>query len=257
MTISFAGKGGVGKTTTCSLISLYLDKKGFKVLAIDADPDSNLATSLGAKECTPLSQNKELLSSIVQNTKSGLNGFYELNVSVENVVEEYGESWGTNGDIMTLGWTKNGGEGCYCVENTALSSMIKSVDKNKYDFIIIDGEAGLEHLSRGVFSNSDLLVLVYQMGKRSIQTAKDAKKLARDLGIKNIKNSICGYKDNELDLFKDIFKEDFSLKIPSLNSIREKDILGKKLVLEEEIEKELDVFFNEIKVIKDDESKRS
>lgn len=251
MTISFAGKGGVGKTTICSLLSLYLDKKGFKVLAIDADPDANLSVALGAKEIKPLSTQKELLKSIVNNHKSGLQGFYELNVSVEDVVQNYGEAWGENSQILTLGWSKNGGEGCYCVENTALSSMIRSVDKNQFDFIIIDGEAGLEHLSRGVFANSDMLILVYQMGRRSIQTANDAKKLASDLGIKNIKNAICGYEDEELDIFQNIFGEKFSIKIPQLNFIRQKDILGEKLELNDIIEPQLDKFFDELEVKND------
>lgn len=248
MIISFAGKGGVGKTTICSLVSQYLDKKGFKVLAIDADPDANLAQSLGANETTPLSTNSELLKSIVQNTKSGLEGFYALNTTVDDVVEKYGDSWGNSAKILTLGWSKNGGDGCYCVENTALSSLIRSVDKDDYDFIIIDGEAGLEHLSRGLVANSDLLVLVYQMGKRSIQTANDARKLANDIGVKNIKNAICGYKDDELEILNKLFEDEFSLKIPYSNTIRQKDILGEKIELNEVLEQELEKFFTSIEV---------
>lgn len=251
MTISFAGKGGVGKTTICSLLSLYLDKKGFRVLSIDADPDANLSVALGSNYTKPLSTQKELLKSIVNNHKNGLQGFYELNTTVEDVVETYGDSWGNNSKVLTLGWSKNGGEGCYCVENTALSSLIRSVDKNNFDFIIIDGEAGLEHLSRGVFANSDLLILVYQMGRRSVQTAKDAKKLASDLGIKNIKNAISGYKDDELKIFEEIFDEEFSIKIPQQDNIRQKDILGEKLALNHIIEYEFETFLNNLKVEND------
>lgn len=246
MTISFAGKGGVGKTTLCSLLAIYLEKQGKKVLAIDADPDANLAQSLGAEDKEPLAKRTDLLKSIVQNEKSGLNGFYQLNTTVEDVVLKYGSSWRSNGELLTLGWSKNGGSGCYCVENTALTSLINSIDKNAYDYIIIDGEAGLEHLSRGVVASSDLLILVYQMGKRSAQTAKDAKKLAQDIGIKNILNGICGFKEDEEDLLSELFQEEFAIKIPYSDTIRKKDLLGKKLCLDETLENEFRHFLGKV-----------
>lgn len=246
MTISVAGKGGVGKTTLCSLLAIYLEKLGKKVLAIDADPDANLAQSLGAEDKEPLAKRTDLLKSIVQNEKSGLNGFYQLNTTVEDVVLKYGSSWGSNGELLTLGWSKNGGSGCYCVENTALTSLINSIDKNAYDYIIIDGEAGLEHLSRGVVASSDLLILVYQMGKRSAQTAKDAKKLAQDIGIKNILNGICGFKEDEEDLLSELFQEEFAIKIPYSDTIRKKDLLGEELCLDETLENEFRHFLGKV-----------
>lgn len=244
MKIAFAGKGGVGKTTLCASVALTLDELGFKVLCVDADPDANLAAALGAGLVNVLAKDKELLKSVTKKENASLmEGFYELTVKVDNVIDRFAKKWGKVGDLLTLGWSKNGGQGCYCTENNALNAIIHSIPKEDYDFILIDGEAGLEHLSRGLTAKADLLIVVLQSGHRSVQTAQDAQKLALDIGIKKINLVLNGYVNKEeIETIQQQSKLPISYAFAFNNDIRISDLNATKIVINEEYKKSIKEF---------------
>jgi len=244
MKIAFAGKGGVGKTTLCASVALTLDELGFKVLCVDADPDANLAAALGAGLVNVLAKDKELLKSVTKKENASLmEGFYELTVKVDNVIDRFAKKWGKVGDLLTLGWSKNGGQGCYCTENNALNAIIHSIPKEDYDFILIDGEAGLEHLSRGLTAKADLLIVVLQSGHRSVQTAQDAQKLALDIGIKKINLVLNGYVNKEeIETIQQQSKLPISYAFSFNNDIRISDLNATKIVINEEYKKSIKEF---------------
>lgn len=246
MKIAFAGKGGVGKTTLCASMALSLDAMGLKVLCVDADPDANLSTALGAGEITAISKDKEFLNSVVkQSNRSHLEGIYELTQQVDNVIERFAASWGRQSHVMTLGWSKNGGQGCYCSENNTLNAIIRSIPKGIYDYILIDGEAGLEHLSRGLTSKADLLVVVLQSGQRSIQTAQDAYKLAQDIGIKKTHLVLNGYvKKEEVEFIQAKSELPISFAFEFNHDIRNSDLDAKQIDMSPEYQEKINQFIS-------------
>ncbi|MFA7092664.1 MAG: hypothetical protein WC149_12535, partial [Arcobacteraceae bacterium] len=211
-------------------------------------PDANLSTALGAGVVKALAKDKALLQSVVKKENaSALEGFYELTVKVDNVIEKFAKKWGNSGDIITLGWSKNGGQGCYCTENNALNAIIRSIPKNQYDFILIDGEAGLEHLSRGLTAKADLLIVVLQSGQRSVQTAQDAHKLALDIGIKKINLVLNGYvNEDEINYIKEQSQLPISYAFSFNNDIRICDLNAQKIALNEEYKNQIKEFIEPI-----------
>ena len=188
MKIAVSGKGGVGKTTlTATLAKLFADD-GRKVIAIDADPDTNLAAALGIKDADkiiPLVELKELVKERTGSTSDEFGKFFKLNPTVNDLPEKYSIS--TNGmRLMTLGTIKRGGSGCACPEGVMLKALLNHLILQRDEVVIVDMEAGIEHLGRASIRAVTALIVVVEPGKRSIQTAFQVKKLAADLGIKTV-----------------------------------------------------------------------
>jgi len=188
MKIAVSGKGGVGKTTLCATLSKLLADEGRKVIAIDADPDTNLASALGIKDAdkiTPLVELKELIKERTGSTSDEYGKFFKLNPTVDDLPEKYSIS--CNGmKLMTLGTIKRGGSGCACPEGVMLKALLNHLILQRDEVVIIDMEAGIEHLGRASIKAVTALIVVVEPGKRSIQTAFQVRKLAGDLGIKTI-----------------------------------------------------------------------
>ena len=188
MKIAITGKGGVGKTLLAALLSKAFKKVGYSVLAIDADPNPNLAATLGfphAEEITPISEMKDLIEERtgVPPGKSG--AYFKLNPKVDDLPEKY---WREHDGIklMVMGYVKRGGSGCYCSESTILQALVAHLLLARNEVIIMDMEAGIEHLSRSTARAVDSLIIVVEPGRRSIETAYRIKTLARDIGLQNI-----------------------------------------------------------------------
>ena len=184
MKIAVTGKGGVGKTTISAGLSLAFAEDAHKVLAVDADPDSNLAATLGFPEpdlITPVSEMKELI-----NERTGSEGgFFKLNPRVEDIPDKYCVQH--NGiRLLVMGRIKEAGTGCYCPENAFARALVTHVLIGRDDLLIMDMEAGIEHLGRGTSGNVDLMIVVVEPGKRSIETAFRIKKLADELKLKKL-----------------------------------------------------------------------
>ncbi len=188
MKIAVSGKGGVGKTTLSATLSKLFADEGRKVIAIDADPDTNLAAALGVKDAdkiTPLVELKELIKERTGSTSDEYGKFFKLNPTVNDLPEKYSVS--CNGlRLMTLGTIKRGGSGCACPEGVMLKALLNHLILQRDEVVIIDMEAGIEHLGRASIRAVTALIVVVEPGKRSIQTAFQVKKLAGDLGIKTV-----------------------------------------------------------------------
>jgi CO dehydrogenase maturation factor len=188
MKIAISGKGGVGKTTLASLIIKNFSDRGNKVLAIDADPDANLAGALGIErpqDIIPISQMKELIEERTESKVGSMGSFFKLNPHVSDLPEKLSVQKG-NIRVMVMGGVKRGGGGCVCPESVMLKTLITHLILARDEVVVLDMEAGIEHLGRGTASSVNKLIVVVEPGKRSIETAHQIKKLAQDLGLKNI-----------------------------------------------------------------------
>lgn len=188
MKIAISGKGGVGKTLLAAFLAKAFSKSGYRVIAIDADPDANLATAIGfanAREITPVSEMKELIKERTE-TQPGRTGLYfKLNPKVSDIPEKYSlEQDGIR--LLVMGPLKKGGAGCYCPENAFLAALLAHLLLARKEVVIMDMAAGIEHLGRGTARAVDKLIVVVEPGRGSLETAHRIAKLARDIGLKNI-----------------------------------------------------------------------
>lgn len=200
MKIAVTGKGGVGKTTfAATLARLYADE-GRKVLAADVDPDANLGLALGFSEealdsIVPISRMRRLVEE--RTGASAENQFYKLNPKVDDIPDKYGKT--CNGvKLLVLGTVETGGSGCVCPEHVMLKRIINNLVLHRDDVVILDMEAGLEHLGRGTTESMDQFIVVIEPGARSVQTYKNVKRLAHDLGVNQVRvvaNKVRGEED--------------------------------------------------------------
>jgi CO dehydrogenase maturation factor len=188
MKIAISGKGGVGKTLLSAFLAHTFAQSGYSVIAIDADPDANLAATLGyphPEKMTPISELNDLIEERVGVRPGTAGSFFKLNPRVDDLPEKY--SVKLDGiRIMSMGRIKRGGTGCYCPEGALLQALVKHLLLQRDEVVILDMEAGIEHLSRGTARAVDRLIIVVEPGRRSIETAQTIKTLAQDIGLKNI-----------------------------------------------------------------------
>jgi CO dehydrogenase maturation factor len=186
MKIAISGKGGVGKTLLASLLAQTFAQSGYSVLAIDADPDANLAATLGflhPEQIVPISEMKDLIAERTETQQSG--AYFRINPKVNDLPEKY---WQTLDGIrlMVMGRSKKGGSGCYCPESALLKALINHLLLARNEVIIMDMEAGIEHLGRATANAVDRLIVVVEPGRRSLETAQTIEVLAKDIGLRNI-----------------------------------------------------------------------
>jgi len=231
MKIAISGKGGVGKTTLASLIIKNFADRGNKVLAIDADPDANLAGALGIEhpeDIIPISQMKELIEERTESKVGTMGSFFKLNPHVSDLPEKLSVQKG-NIRVMVMGGVKRGGGGCICPESVMLKTLITHLILARDEVVVLDMEAGIEHLGRGTASSVNKLIVVVEPGKRSIETAHQIKKLAQDLGLKNIVlvgNKVRNDQDKEF-LIRQLPGFSFLGFLPYNNQIIEADLEGR------------------------------
>lgn len=197
--IAVIGKGGAGKTTVSGALARALAGRGLRVLAIDADPDANLASALPldkGEQPVPLAQQKELLNT-VNAGQTPLPGLFLLNPETRELLPQGTVTWGGGQPLVALGWSKNGGEGCYCAEHALLRQLLSKASKAEADVTVIDSEAGLEHLSRGTIAGIDVALVVIEPGRRSLETAAAVRQLAASLDIAQVHTVVSGCRTPE------------------------------------------------------------
>ena len=188
MKIAISGKGGVGKTLLASLLVKIFAESGYSVLAIDADPDSNLAATLGfpqAEKITPISEMSELIEERTGAKPGEIGPYYKLNPKVDDLPEKYAAKH-DGIRLMVMGRIKRGGTGCYCPEGALLQALLSHLLIARNEVVILDMEAGVEHLGRATAKAVDKLIVVVEPGRRSLETAHRIGKLAQDIGLSNI-----------------------------------------------------------------------
>ena len=181
MKIAISGKGGVGKTTLAGTLARLFARKGYDVLAIDADPSMNLASALGIKNPPkPLTEFKEL----IDERAGGPAGFFKLNPKVDDIIERFGVTGPDNVKLLVMGTIERGGGGCMCPASSFLKALLRHVILKLNSVVILDMEAGVEHLGRGITKGIDYMLIVVEPGARSIETAGRIAELARQIDIR-------------------------------------------------------------------------
>jgi CO dehydrogenase maturation factor len=188
MKIAVTGKGGVGKTTISAALCYAFAEKGYTVVAIDADPDANLASALGfpeEKKTTPIIELHDLIEERTGAKPGTSGGFFKLNPKVDDLPEKL---WVEHNGIklMLMGSVKKGGGGCICPESVLLKSLVQNLLLYRKEVVIMDMEAGVEHLGRATAQAVNQFIVVVEPGMRSIETALKIKVLADDLGVKRV-----------------------------------------------------------------------
>lgn len=186
MKIAISGKGGVGKTTIMAFIAEQLKRDGKEVLIIDADSSPHMAQTIGIKDpeaIVPIAEMKQLL--IERSGKTEGSPFYNINPQVDDLLHRFMVE--ENGlKLMVLGAIETGDKGCACAESTVLKRMLTKLLLSASQAVLLDMEAGVEHLGRGTIAGVDHLLTVVIPSKSSIRTGLKIKKLAADVGIKSL-----------------------------------------------------------------------
>ncbi len=202
MKVAITGKGGVGKTTLSSTLARLYAAEGRTVLAADVDPDANLGLALGLSQeevdsIVPISKMRTLVEE--RTGANEANKFFKLNPYVADIPEKFSKD--INGvKLLVMGTVDVGGTGCVCPEHVMLKSILSALTYRKDDVVIMDMEAGLEHLGRGTAANMDQFIVVIEPGARSVQTYRNVKRLASDLGVQKVRvvaNKLRDEKDEE------------------------------------------------------------
>lgn len=230
MKLAISGKGGVGKTTFSSLLIRTLNDMGKKVLAIDADPDANLAAALGipdADKITPIADMKDMILERTGAQPGSIGGFFKLNPKVDDLPDSVSIQK-DHIKLMRLGSVKKGGGGCLCPESTLLKALVMHIVLARDEVVVMDMEAGIEHLGRATASAVDKLIVVVEPGRRSIDTAEHIRKLASEINLHQIfivGNKVRGSKD-EAFLKKHLSDFDILGFLPYTEDLIEADLNG-------------------------------
>ncbi len=188
MKIAISGKGGVGKTTLAALLIKYFQDQGKKVLAVDADPDANLALALGVPDphsITPLSDMRDLVAERTESEPGKMGGFFKMNPKVDDIPEKVSRQL-DGVKLIVMGGVKKGGSGCVCPESVLLRTLVTHLVLFRDEVVVMDMEAGIEHLGRATARGVDWLIVVVEPGRRSVETALQVRQLAQDLGLTKV-----------------------------------------------------------------------
>ncbi len=187
MKLAISGKGGVGKSTLAAALSLIMGERGVRVLAVDADPDANLAAALGftleeQRSIVPISRQVDLIE---ERTGAKVNQYgqvFTMNPDVDDIAEEYAsKKHGVS--LLVLGAVKRGGGGCACPENVLLKALVADLILYNDQALVMDMEAGIEHLGRATTSGVDTMVIVVEPGARSLEGARRIVEMGREIGL--------------------------------------------------------------------------
>ncbi len=226
--IAIGGKGGVGKTTVCAIWAHLFAENGFEVLVIDADPDANLASAFGIDSQQypqPLIRMKELIAERTGTGKDAVGAYFKINPKVSDLPEKF--ALDVKGlKLLVLGAITQGGAGCACPEGAFLRALLTYTILQRKELVLVDLAAGVEFMGRASVQGIDALVLIVEPGGRSIETANNMAKMAKELGIGcvgAIANKIA--EPTQLDVIKSQLKDVVLLgSLPYSRSLQEADL---------------------------------
>jgi CO dehydrogenase maturation factor len=185
--LAITGKGGTGKTTIAGLLAHYFNRDGFQVLAVDADPDANLASALGIPEdqarlIIPISRHRQLIQERTGAKVDQFGQLFKLNPTVDDIPDQYCVRF-KGIKLLVMGGIQKGGGGCACPENVLLRSLLSEIILHRREIVIVDMEAGIEHLGRATARSIDKMIIVVEPGWRSLSTAQTIIQLAGEIGV--------------------------------------------------------------------------
>jgi CO dehydrogenase maturation factor len=188
MKLAISGKGGVGKSTVAGTLARLYAAAGHRVLAVDADPDANLASALGfpaelRQRIRTIADERQLIEERTGARVREFGQMFRLNPEVGDIAERYAVRH-AGVDLLVLGGVQRAAGGCACPESVLLKSLVLHLVLRPDDVVILDMEAGIEHLGRGTARGVDLMLAVVEPGKRSIETALRVREMSAELGIR-------------------------------------------------------------------------
>jgi CO dehydrogenase maturation factor len=235
MKLAISGKGGTGKTTLASILAHMFRKDGYRILAVDADPDANLAAAIGVPpewqdKIRPISAQRQLIKERTGANPREFGQLFKLNPEVSDIPDDFAiDIQGIK--LLVMGAVQKGGEGCACPENVLLKSLLSEIILHRNEVVIVDMEAGIEHLGRSTAASIDKMLICIEPGSRSIATAKAIMRLGEEIGLHDF--GIVGNKilnKNQESWIRDQFEADIFLGfLPYSVTIQEADIRQKPL----------------------------
>jgi len=186
--IAISGKGGVGKSTVAGTLARLYAAAGYRVLAVDADPDANLASAIGVpkdrwSEIRTISTERRLIEERTGAKVRGFGQMFKMNPDVSDIAEHYAVRH-AGVDLLVLGAVPRAAGGCACAESVLLKSLVLHLVLKHDELVILDMEAGIEHLGRGTAMGVDIMLAVVEPGQRSVSTAHRVHEMARELGVR-------------------------------------------------------------------------
>jgi CO dehydrogenase maturation factor len=188
--IAISGKGGVGKTTLSALLAHIYAERGRDVTVIDADPVGGLAQALGfpddlVAQVKPISEMDDLIYERTGAKPGTSGGFFTMNPRVDDIPERFSVSH-QGIRFLRLGTIEIGGSGCICPESALLKALVTHLLLYRDEMLVLDMEAGVEHLGRATAQAVDAFLVVLEPGRRSLTTAERVRQLAQDIGIDHV-----------------------------------------------------------------------
>jgi len=188
MKIAVSGKGGLGKTFIAGSLAASLARKGHPVIAIDTDPSPNLALTLGlspqdAARIVPIAENEQLIK---LKTATEFPGVFRLTISVDDIQEKYSVPTPAGPALMVMGTVRSMGAGCTCPANSLVKALLRHLVVDRNEVVILDMEAGIEHLGRGTAEHVDILLVISDANRKSLDIARTICQLAGNSAIKKV-----------------------------------------------------------------------
>ncbi len=254
MKLAITGKGGTGKSTIAGVMAHFFQQEGFRVLAVDADPDANLASAIGlppeqASAIIPISEQRELIKERTGANPKEFGQLFKMNPTVGDIPEKFCVDF-RGIKLLVMGAVRKGGAGCACPESVLLKSLLSEIILERREAVIVDMEAGIEHLGRATADSIDRMLIVVEPGHRSVATAEKIMGMGEEIGIQNF--SIVGnkiQKEEQKEWLKRKLPEELIVGMISYqDTIREADLSQKPLIdlMNENIKREFHAVFASI-----------